>query len=250
VNASGWFFCQEKGESRYEETIPDRPATGRAAVPPARHRTQPQYPDDSADGRHRRLVAGGCGQLAAARGTGTDAAGDGRRSEVAGGRAPPATRTTPRASLGQGRWLLRGGWPKGADQADAIAQRRPSRTTLGELRTVSARRAFAARRLGQDDAGTFDAQLRRGGEGLSIRLWNREVGGERELHRGQSREGEAVDGASAGRLAVVRRADRRHAIQRPTDDCSPWDWLRWTQNRTGHPRRCDGKHRRGEQPIE
>lgn len=28
----------------------------------------------------------------------------------------------------------------------------------------------------------FDAQLRRRGEGLSIRLWNREVGGERELH--------------------------------------------------------------------
>ena len=121
---------------------------------------------------------------------------------------------------------------------------------LGSYELFQARRAFAARRLGQDDAGTFDAQLRRGGEGLSIRLWNREVGGERELHRGQPREGEAVDGAPAGRVAVVRRAHRRHPVQGPADDCSPWDWLRWTQNRTGYPRRCNGKHRRSEQPIE
>src|SRR6266852_5653679 len=233
MNASGWFFCQEKGESRYEETIPDRAATGRAAVPPARHRTEPQHPDDPADGRHRRLATGGSGQLAAARRTGTDAPGDGRRSEVVGWRASPATRATPRASLGQRRRLLRGGWPEGADQADAIAQRRQSRTTLRKLRTVSAGRAFAARRLGQDGARTFNAQLRRGGEGLSIRLWNREVGGERELHRSQPREGEAVDGASAGRVAVVRRTDRRHALQGQANDCGPWDWLRWTQNRTG-----------------
>src|SRR6202163_3045364 len=157
MKASGWFFCQEKGESRYEETIPDRSATGRAAVPPARHRTEPQRPDGPADGRHRGLVAGGCGQLTAARRTGTDAFGDGRRGEVAGWRAPPATRTPPRASLGQGRRLLRGGWPEGADQTDAIAEWRQSRTTLGELRTVSAGRAFAARRVGQDDARALDA---------------------------------------------------------------------------------------------
>src|ERR1019366_4289134 len=157
------------------------------------------------------------------------------RSEVAGWRTPPATRATPRASLGQGRRLLRGGWPEGADQTDAIAQRRQSRTTLGELRTVSARRAFAARRVGQDDAGTFDAQLRRGCEGLPIRLRHREVGGERELHRGQPREGETVDRAPPGQVAVVRRTHRRHAVLRPADDRSPWDWLRWTQNRTGHP---------------
>src|SRR6185437_16816025 len=127
-------FCQEKGESRYEETISDRTATGCAAVPPARHRTEPQHPDDSADGRHRRLVAGGCGQLVAARRAGTDAPGDGRRSEGAGWRASPTTRAAPRASLGQRRWLLRGRWPKGADQADAIAQQRQTRTTVGELR--------------------------------------------------------------------------------------------------------------------
>src|ERR1700733_1835532 len=250
MNASGCFFCQEKGESRYEETIPDRPATGRAAVPPARHRTDPQHPDDPADGRHRRLVTGGRWQLAAARRTGTDAPGDGRRSEVAGRRAPPATRATPRASLGQGRRLLRGGWAEGADQADAIAQPRPSRTTLGKLRAVSARRAFAARRVGQDDARALDAQLRRGGEGLPIRLWNREVGGERELYRGQPREGEAVDGASAGRVAVVRRADRRHAVQRPADDRSPWYWLRWTQNGAGHSRRRHGEYCGGQFAVE
>src|SRR6266852_9998446 len=143
MNASGWFFCQEKGESRYEETIPNRSATGRAAVPPARHGTESQHPDDPADGRHRRVAAGGRGQLAAARRAGTDAPGDGRRSEVAGWRAPPATRATPRASRGQGRRLLRGGWTEGADKADAITQRRQSRTTLGKLRTVSARRADA-----------------------------------------------------------------------------------------------------------
>src|ERR1700694_4999562 len=123
MNASGWFFCQEKGESRYEETIPDRPATGRAAVPPARHRTEPPHPDDPADGRHRRLVAGGRGQLAAARRTGTDVPGDGRRSEVAGWRALPATRATPRASLGEGRRLLRSGWPEGAGDAGALSRR-------------------------------------------------------------------------------------------------------------------------------
>ena len=83
-----------------------------------------------------------------------------------------------------------------------------------------------------------------------IRLRHREVGGERELHRGQPREGEAVDGASAERVAVVRRADRRHAVQGPADDCGPWDWLRWTQNGAGHSRRRHGKHRRGERPVE
>src|SRR5688572_1308441 len=39
----GKFFCQEKGESRYEKTISNRTATGRAAVPPACHRTE--HPD-------------------------------------------------------------------------------------------------------------------------------------------------------------------------------------------------------------
>jgi hypothetical protein len=40
------FFSQEKGESRYEETIPDRTATSRAAVPPDRHGAKSRHPDE------------------------------------------------------------------------------------------------------------------------------------------------------------------------------------------------------------
>jgi hypothetical protein len=39
-------------------------------------------------------------------------------------------------------------------------------------------------------------------------------------------------------------------FQGSADDCSPWDWLRWTQNGAGTAGRRDGKHGRGEQPIE
>ena len=44
-----------------------------------------------------------------------------------------------------------------------------------------------------------------GGERVQQRLWNREVGGERELHRGKPRESEAVDGGPLDelRLCVV-----------------------------------------------
>ena len=59
-----------------------------------------------------------------------------------------------------------------------------------------------------------------------------------------------LNGAAPGRIAVVRRAHRRHAVQGPADDGGPWDWLRWTQNGAGHPRRRYGKHRCGEQPPE
>src|ERR1017187_10866222 len=47
----GSFFCQEKGESRYEETIPDRPTTRGATVPPVGPRREPQHPDDLSHGR-------------------------------------------------------------------------------------------------------------------------------------------------------------------------------------------------------
>ncbi len=82
------------------------------------------------------------------------------------------------------------------------------------------------------------------------RVWHREVGGERELHRGQPGESEAVDGASAGRAAFVRPRHRRHAVQGPADDCRPWDWLRWNKNGAGHSRRRDGKHGGGEFAVE
>jgi two-component system LytT family response regulator len=38
----GWFFLQEKGESRYEKTIPDRSPASGATVPPAGPRREPQ----------------------------------------------------------------------------------------------------------------------------------------------------------------------------------------------------------------
>src|ERR1039457_5903544 len=40
----GSFFCQEEGESRYEETIPDRPTTRGATVPPVGPRRESQHP--------------------------------------------------------------------------------------------------------------------------------------------------------------------------------------------------------------
>src|SRR6266478_1567231 len=78
------FFCQEKGESRYEETIPDRTATSRAAVPADRHGAKSRHPDDPSTGRHRRHVAAGSGQLAAGNGARADANGDGRGSPAPG----------------------------------------------------------------------------------------------------------------------------------------------------------------------
>src|SRR5450631_45741 len=118
------FFCQEKGESRYEETIPDRTTTSRAAVPPDRHRRKPKHPDDSAAGRYRRLVAARRGQLATRDGAGADANRDGGRSASPGRGTLPATRRAPRASLGQRGRLLRGGWPESADSEDEVANQR------------------------------------------------------------------------------------------------------------------------------
>jgi len=66
--------------------------------------------------------------------------------------------------------------------------------------------------------GPVDSELRGGGEGVQQRLWDREVGGEREFHRSQRGESEAIDGAPAERAPGVRGADRRDSFQRsPTD---------------------------------
>src|SRR5665213_2934694 len=78
----------------------------------------------------------------------------------------------------------------------------------------------------------------------------RKVRGERKLHRGQPREGQAVNGASAGPVAALRGVNRGHSVQGPADDRSAWYWLRWNENRTGHPRRRDGKHGGGERTAE
>jgi hypothetical protein len=55
--------------------------------------------------------------------------------------------------------------------AQHIFKRGQTRATAGQLRA-------AGRRVGQNDARPFDAQLRRGGEGLSQRLRRREIRGE------------------------------------------------------------------------
>jgi hypothetical protein len=40
------FSAKKKGESRYEETIPDRPAAGGARIPATGPRAKPQPTDD------------------------------------------------------------------------------------------------------------------------------------------------------------------------------------------------------------
>ena len=60
----------------------------------------------------------------------------------------------------------------------------PTGTAAGKLRIVSAQRADAGGRVGQDDVRTVDAQLRSGGEGVPASLRHREISGKRELHRG------------------------------------------------------------------
>jgi hypothetical protein len=69
-----------------------------------------------------------------------------------------------------------------------FAQSGKSRATTGQLRTVSAQRTAGARCVGQDDAGSVDAQLRRRGKRISRSLWSGEVGGERQLYGGQPGE--------------------------------------------------------------
>ena len=91
-------------------------------------------------------------------------------------------------------------------------------SAAGQLRDVPAQWADGTRGMGQADARVIDAQLRSGGERFSRSLRSGKVGGERPLHRLQPGEVAGVDGASAGRVAVVRGADRRHAVSRPADD--------------------------------
>src|SRR5437867_3220139 len=44
----------------------------------------------------------------------------------------------------------------------------------------------------------------------------------------------------------LRRTDRRNAFQGSADDRSPWHWLRWNQDRAGHPRGSDREYGSGE----
>src|SRR5271157_577707 len=111
----GSFFCQEKGESRYEETIPDRPTTRGATVPPVGPRRESQHPDDLSHGRGRGASARRSGPPAARGGIGVDELGHGGGSSAPGGRAPSTASRASRASLGERRRLLRSGWAEGTD---------------------------------------------------------------------------------------------------------------------------------------
>src|SRR5713101_5261184 len=217
----GWFFLPRKGESRYEETIPDRPATSGATVPPVGARREPQHSDDVSHGRGRGTSARRSRPPIARGRSFPDEPGDGGRSTAPGGRASSAASRAARSPLGKRGRLLRGGRAEGADPENASAHPGESSATAGQLRTVSAQGAVGARGLGQDDAWVVDAQLWSGGERLSRSLRGGEVGGERQLHRRQPGEVTGVDGATAERVTVVCGADRRHAVSRPADDGGP-----------------------------
>src|ERR1017187_5558951 len=125
----GWFFCQEKGESRYEETIPDRPATSGARIPAVGPRTKPQPADDLSHVRGRGTSASRSRPPAARVRSFSDEPGDVGRSTAPGGRASPAASRAARPPLGKRRRLLRGGRAEGADPENASAQPGTSRAT-------------------------------------------------------------------------------------------------------------------------
>src|SRR5262252_7742945 len=99
--------------------------------------------------------------------------------------------------------------------------------------------SFTTRGLGQDGAWPFDPELRGGGKGFQHGVRDREIGGERELYRGQPGESKAIDGAPAWRIAVVRGAHRRHTLQGSANDRGLGHWLRRAQNGARAARRSD-----------
>src|SRR5208337_2235188 len=232
-------FLPRKKESRYEETIPDRPATSGARFPPAGPRRESQHPDDLSHGRGRGASARRSGPPAARGGIGVDELGHGGGSSAPGGRAPSTASRASRASLGERRRLLRSGWAEGTDSENPSAQPGPSRATAGQLRTVPAQWTDGTRGMGQDDARAVDAQLWSGGEGFSPSLWGGEVGGERQLHRLQPGKVAGVDGAATGRVATVCGTDRRHTVPGSADDRGPGSQYGRAQNRVGPARRSD-----------
>src|ERR1700675_4017630 len=195
------FSAKKKGESRYEETISDRPATSGARVSTTGPRRKPQPADDLSHDRGGRAAARRSRPSHARSRVGVDEPGDGRRSTAPGRGAAPAASRAAGSPLGERSRGLRGGRAEGAD---------PEK--------VSAQWASGARGVGQADARVVDAQLRSGGERLSPSLRGGEVGGERQLHRLQPGKVAGVNGASAGRVTAVCGADRRHAVPRPADD--------------------------------
>ena len=55
---------------------------------------------------------------------------------------------------------------------------------LGSYELFQGKRPSRTRGLGQNDARPLHSELWSGGERVQQRLWDREVGGEREIHRG------------------------------------------------------------------
>src|SRR6266849_7002165 len=211
------FSAKKKGESRYEETISDRPETSGARVSTTGPRRKPQPADDLSHDRGSRAAARRSRPSHARSRVGVDEPGDGGRSAAPGRGAARAASRAAGSPLGERSRVLRGGRAEGADPENASAQPGKSRATAGQLRVVPAQWTDGTRGVGQDDARLVDTQLRSGGERLSPSLRSGKVGGERQLHRLQPGKVARVDGASAGRVAAVRGADRRHAVSRPAD---------------------------------
>src|ERR1700675_1610067 len=132
------FSAKKKGESRYEETISDRPATSGARVSTTGPRRKPQPADDLSHDRGGRAAARRSRPYHARSRVGVDEPGDGRRSTAPGRGAAPAASRAAGSPLGERSRVLRGGRAEGADPENASAQPGESRATAGQLRDVSA----------------------------------------------------------------------------------------------------------------
>src|ERR1035438_2186522 len=115
------FSAKKKGESRYEEKIPDRPAAGGARIPTTGPRRKPQPTDDFSHDRGRRSAARRRWPSHARGRVSADESGDGGRGASPGGGAARAASGAAGPSLGERSRLLRGGRAEGADRAHASA---------------------------------------------------------------------------------------------------------------------------------
>src|ERR1035437_5202048 len=100
------FSAKKKGESRYEETISDRPAAGGATIPATGPRAKPQPTDDFSHDRGRRPVARRSRAPDARSRVGVDEPGDGGRGASPGGGATRAASGAAGAPLGERSRLL------------------------------------------------------------------------------------------------------------------------------------------------
>src|ERR1019366_8524577 len=125
------FSAKKKGESRYEETISDRPAAGGARVPATGPRTKSQPTDDRSPDRGRRSFARGRRAPHARSRVGVDELCDGRGSASPGRRAARTAFGAAGSPLGERSRLLGGGREEGADPANAAAHAENREQRLG-----------------------------------------------------------------------------------------------------------------------